>query len=183
MVEGEVLQLERIGKISITEGDYMDLVDRKTASLFSVCAKLGAMSGGANEEDEARLGNFAWNLGMSFQLIDDILDFTASESVLGKPVGNDLREGKVTLPLIYAMERATPVERAMVEDVLKDGNYERTPFARILELCNKYRSIEQARQRAEVFADTARNIIASFPDGPTQRALAAVTELVTDRDH
>lgn len=183
MVEGEVLQLERIGRSSITEADYMDLVDRKTASLFSVCAKLGAMSGGASEEDEARLGNFAWNLGMAFQLIDDILDFTASESVLGKPVGNDLREGKVTLPLIYAMERATPAERAMVEAVLKDGNYERTSFAKVLDICNLYRGIERARERAAVFTNTARQTIASFPDGQTQRALAAIAELVTERDH
>ncbi len=106
MVEGELLQLERIGKIAISEADYMELVDRKTASLFSACARLGAIMGGAGEGTEARLGEFAWNLGIAFQLVDDVLDFTAREKVLGKPVGSDLREGKVTLPLIYALERA-----------------------------------------------------------------------------
>ena len=107
MVEGELLQLERIGKIDVSEADYMELVDRKTASLFSACARLGAMMGGADEGTETRLGEFAWNLGIAFQLVDDVLDFTSREKVLGKPVGSDLREGKVTLPLIYALTEAT----------------------------------------------------------------------------
>src|SRR5271170_1848460 len=123
MVEGELLQLERIGKIDISEADYMQLIDRKTASLFSACARLGAIMGGADETAEARLGEFAWNLGIAFQLEDDVLDFTAHEAVLGKPVGNDLREGKVTLPLIYALEDASPAEQKLVDNVLKDGNY------------------------------------------------------------
>jgi octaprenyl-diphosphate synthase len=79
MVEGELLQLERLGRINISETDYMELVDRKTASLFSICARLGAMTGGASEADEARLGEFAWNLGIAFQLVDDVLDFTTRE--------------------------------------------------------------------------------------------------------
>ena len=105
MVEGELIQLERIGKIAITEADCMELVDRKTAGLFSVCAKLGAIVANADTATEERLGDFAWNLGMAFQLVDDLLDFTAREQTLGKPVGGDLKEGKVTLPLVYALER------------------------------------------------------------------------------
>src|SRR5690349_19189124 len=111
MVEGELLQLERIGKIGVTEADYMELIDRKTASLFSACARLGAVCGNAGEDAETRLSEYAWNLGIAFQLVDDILDFTSREKILGKPVGNDLREGKVTLPLIYAIETAEPEER------------------------------------------------------------------------
>ena len=107
MVEGELLQLERIGKIDVTEADYMELVDRKTACLFSACARLGAHQRAAPAKPtKTRLGEYAWNLGMAFQLIDDMLDFTSREKILGKPVGNDLREGKVTLPLIYALESA-----------------------------------------------------------------------------
>src|SRR5579863_2928756 len=128
MVEGELLQLERIGKIGISEADYMELVDRKTASLFSACARLGAMMGGADESMENRLGEFAWNLGIAFQLVDDVLDFTSRESVLGKPVGNDLREGKVTLPLIYALTSASPDQRQLVESVLADCSYDNVPF-------------------------------------------------------
>src|SRR5205823_8495825 len=113
MVEGELLQLERVGKIGVTEADYMELIDRKTASLFSACARLGAVCANAGEEIENRLGEYAWHLGIAFQLVDDILDFTSREKILGKPVGNDLREGKVTLPLIYALETAEPEERKL----------------------------------------------------------------------
>src|ERR1700694_5999077 len=113
MVEGELLQLERIGKVNISEADYMELVDRKTASLFSACARLGAIMGRADDATEARLGEFAWNLEIAFQLVDDDLDFTSHEKVLGKPVGSDLREGKVTLPLIYALEQAPEEERRL----------------------------------------------------------------------
>src|ERR1700704_44698 len=128
MVEGELLQLERIGRIDIREADCMELVDRKTACLFSVCAKLGALVAGADSQTEEKLGEYAWNLGMAFQLVDDVLDFTAREKTLGKPVGGDLREGKVTLPLVYALERATAEERRLVETILLQRNYEEVPF-------------------------------------------------------
>jgi octaprenyl-diphosphate synthase len=183
MVEGELLQLERIGSIAVTEADYMDLVDRKTASLFSACARLGAMTAGASEEAEARLGEYAWNLGMAFQLVDDVLDFTAHETVLGKPVGSDLREGKVTLPLVYSIGEASAPERQLVQTILGDGNYGRVPFPSILALIERHSGIERTMRRAEVFTEKAREIISGFPDSPYQRALHALTELVTDRDH
>jgi octaprenyl-diphosphate synthase len=183
MVEGELLQLERIGKIAVSEADYMELVDRKTASLFSACARLGALMGGACESTEARLGEFAWNLGIAFQLVDDVLDFTAREKTLGKPVGSDLREGKVTLPLIYALEDASIEERRMVEAVLKSANYDQIPFGQIRRLIEQHRGFERANERAQSFTEKARSIIAEFPESPAQRALAALTDLVTDRDH
>src|SRR5580704_9933529 len=183
MVEGELLQLERIGRIEISEADYMELVDRKTASLFSACARLGAMMGGADESTEARLGEFSWNLGIAFQLVDDVLDFTSNEKVLGKPVGSDLREGKVTLPLIYALEEATAEERQLVDNVLKDGNYDNVPFQKILRMIQVRRGFDRVRERAQSFTDRARTIMSEFPDSPNQRAMYALTELVTDRDH
>jgi len=183
MVEGELLQLDLIGKIGVTEADYMELIDRKTASLFSACARLGAIGGGAEESAEQRLGEFAWNLGIAFQLIDDVLDFTSREKILGKPVGNDLREGKVTLPLIYALESAEVEERKLVETVLADGNYDQVPFGKILHVLHRHGSIERAQDRAQAFTEKARAIIAEFPVSPYQRALLAVTDLVTERDH
>lgn len=181
MVEGELLQLERIGKIGVTEADYMELIDRKTASLFSACARLGALCSSADDQEQ-RLGEYAWNLGIAFQLVDDILDFTSREKILGKPVGNDLREGKVTLPLIYALEAATPEERKQVETVLADGNYDQVPFGKILQLLNRYQGIERAQERARSFTEKARQIISEFPESPFQRALFCVTDLVTERD-
>lgn len=183
MVEGELLQLERIGKINISEADCMELVDRKTACLFSVCARLGAICGQADAQVQERLGEYAWNLGIAFQLVDDVLDFTAREKTLGKPVGGDLREGKVTLPLVYALECASAGERRLVETILEQRSYDEVPFTRILALLEKYRAIERAKDRAQTFTDKARQIISEFPDSPYQRALLAVTELVTERDH
>src|SRR5260370_41075413 len=104
MVEGELLQLERIGRIDVSEADCMELVDRKTACLFSVCARLGALAAQADTQIQEKLAEYAWNLGMAFQLVDDVLDFTAPETVLGKPVANDLRERKLTRPLVYALQ-------------------------------------------------------------------------------
>jgi octaprenyl-diphosphate synthase len=183
MVEGELLQLDRIGKIGVTEADYMELIDRKTASLFSACARLGAVCSGAGDATETRLGEYAWNLGIAFQLVDDILDFTSREKILGKPVGNDLREGKVTLPLIYALETAEPEERRLIETVLADGNYDQVPFGKVLHVLNRHKGIERAQERALSFTEKARQIISEFPESPCQRALFAVTDLVTDRDH
>jgi octaprenyl-diphosphate synthase len=183
MVEGELIQLERIGKIDISEADCMELVDRKTACLFSVCARLGAIAAGGDTHTQERLAEYAWNLGMAFQLVDDMLDFTAREKTLGKPVGGDLREGKVTLPLVYALELATPVERELVATILRDRNYDAVPFQRILALLKQYQGIERVRDRAQAFTEKARAIIATFPESPYQRALLAVTELVTERDH
>jgi octaprenyl-diphosphate synthase len=183
MVEGELLQLEHIGRIDISEPDCMELVDRKTARLFSVCARLGVLAARGDAALQERLGDYAWNLGMAFQLVDDVLDFTAREKTLGKPVGGDLREGKVTLPLVYALERATPAEHRLVRTILEERSYDTVPFARILDLLGKYRGIERVRDRAQAFTDKARMVINEFPESPYQRALLTVTDLVTDRDH
>ena len=182
MVEGELLQLERLQKLDISEADYMELVDRKTASLFSACARLGAIAAGASEAHENQLADFAWNLGMAFQLVDDILDFTSTEKVLGKPSGNDLREGKVTLPLIYALEVASTAERQIVETILADGGYENVPFMQVVKILERHQSIQQAYERARGFTDKAHSLIATFPESPAQRALRDIVELVTERD-
>lgn len=183
MVEGELIQLERIGKIAITEADCMELVDRKTAGLFSVCAKLGAIVAGADAATEERLGDFAWNLGMAFQLVDDLLDFTAREQTLGKPVGGDLKEGKVTLPLVYALEQANAADRLKVETVLRDRNYDTVSFREIYGIVERGGGIARVRERANHFTEKSRQLISEFPESPYQRALYAVTELVIERDH
>jgi octaprenyl-diphosphate synthase len=119
---------------------------------------------------------------MAFQLVDDMLDFTSRESVLGKPVGNDLREGKVTLPLIYALEKANPEERKLVERVLAESSYEHVPFSEIRKLVDRYRGIERTQERAREFTEKARALLAEIPDSPAQKALFAATDLVTGRD-
>jgi octaprenyl-diphosphate synthase len=159
----------------------MELVDRKTAGLFSVCAKLGAIVAGADTTLEEKLGEFAWNLGMAFQLIDDVLDFSAQETVLGKPVGGDLREGKVTLPLVYALESAGAEERSEIEAVLRDRAYTRVPFERVRAMIERRGGIKRALERAQQFSERAIRIVTDLPDSPYQRSLIALAELVVER--
>ncbi len=182
MVDGELLQLERLGRIGISEADALELIDHKTASLFAACTRLGGIAGGAGEVELAVLSDFGWNLGMAFQIADDILDFTARESVLGKPVGNDLREGKVTLPLCYALDSATEEERGLVDAVLADRAYQRVTFDQIKSVLVRRGGIERARLRAREFTAKARGLLEQFPDTPARAALMAATDLVADRD-
>jgi octaprenyl-diphosphate synthase len=182
MVDGELLQLERLGRIDISEADALELIDHKTASLFAACTKLGGIAGGAGDEEQALLSEFGWNLGMAFQIADDILDFTARESVLGKPVGNDLREGKVTLPLCYALDSATAEERGLVQAVLEDRAYQRAAFSQIQAVVVRHGGIERARLRAREFTAKARALLEQFADTPARAGLLAATDLVADRD-
>jgi len=182
MVEGELMQLEWLGRLDITEDEHLSLVHRKTAYLFSACARLGAILAGADAKDEQRLGDYGWNLGMAFQLADDLLDFTASERVLGKPVGNDLREGKVTLPMILALKQCTPSERESVQRVITDQSYESTPFRSVRDLLEKYGTLERVRVRALDYIETATVQLSELPESNYKRALYAVTEWVVDRE-
>src|SRR6201996_3536316 len=182
MVEGELLQLERLHRLDLTEADYMELVDRKTASLFSACASLGAAAAGSDEASEAKLSDFAWNLGMAFQLVDDILDFTSTEKILGKPAGNDLREGKVTLPMIYALEMASAKEREAIEGVVAAGSYDQVPLMHIVHILERHDAISRAYDRAHTFTRKSRAILSGLPESPAQRALHSILDLVTGRD-
>lgn len=182
MVMGALIQLNRIGCIGITEADCMELVNHKTASLFAVCGKLGAVAAEVDTGDGEKLGEFAWNLGMAFQLIDDMLDFASRESTSDKPAGSDLKSGKVTLPLVYALEQASECERNLVADVLRARSYDAVPFKDVLALVDRYGGIERTRARARQFTHRARQIVAEFPDSLWRQSLYALTDLVTEYD-
>lgn len=182
MVEGELMQMDWVGRIDLTEDEHLSLVHRKTAYLFSVCARMGAILAGADSKQEQRLGDYGWNLGMAFQLVDDLLDFTASEEVLGKPVGNDLSEGKVTLPLILVLQQCGKEEKKMVETVMSDQSYDRVSLPSVLGLLNKYAAIETVRRRALTYTETAAAQLEAFSDSSYKRALTSVTEWVVDRE-
>jgi octaprenyl-diphosphate synthase len=182
MALGELVQLNRIGCIDITEADCLEQVDHKTASLFALCGKLGAVAAGVDTRDGEKLSEFAWNLGMAFQLIDDILDFVSCESTPDKPAGSDLKDGKVTLPLVYALEQASVSERNLVADVLRDRSYDAVPFANVLALVDRYGGIQRTRARARQFTNHARQIVAEFPDSLWRQALYALTDFVTEYD-
>ena len=181
MVEGELLQMEKLGKL-IALDEYFDLIFRKTACLFSVCMRLGAILGGANAEQENALAKYGHDLGMAFQIVDDVLDLTASEDVLGKPVASDLREGKVTMAVIHALERCSPAERIKIETILRDRAFNGVTHAQILEILQRYGSLEAATTRAEHYADSARKSICTFPDSEIKRALLWAPEFVVARE-
>src|SRR5262249_12195449 len=170
MVEGELLQMEKLGKL-ISLDEHFDLIYRKTACLFSVCMRLGAMLGGASAEQEENLAQYGRDLGMAFQIVDDVLDLTASEEVLGKPVASDLREGKVTMAVIHSLERCSPQEREKIAILLRDRAFDRVTHSEILRMLETYGSIDAAHVRAEQYATLARNAICSFPDNEIKRAL------------
>jgi len=180
MVEGELLQMERLGKtISISE--HFELIHRKTAVLFSVCMKLGGILARASEADQQHLADYGRNLGMAFQIVDDVLDLTASEEVLGKPVASDLREGKATMAVIHALDHCTPVERSTIEAVLSNGGFNGIAPADIVTILRRYGSIDAAYARATEFANEARKSICTFPNSEIKRVLLWVPEFVVER--
>src|SRR5438270_2651553 len=181
MVEGELLQMEKLGKL-ISLDEHVDLIYRKTACLFSVCMRLGAILGGATPEQEDQVARYGRDLGMAFQIVDDVLDLTASESVLGKPVASDLREGKVTMAVIHALERCTPSEKKSIEKILADRAFDGVTHEEILQIMHKHGSIEAAHDRAADFASRAQKAICTFPDSEFKRALLWAPEFVVARE-
>lgn len=185
MVEGELLQWSRLGRIDLTEDDTLDLTYRKTACLFSGCARLGAVLGepaGANAEVEQALADYGRHAGMAFQLVDDLLDFTARPEQLGKPVLSDLKEGKVTLPLIYAMQNGDTTGRRLVATVLAEKGFSSVRPEQITTLVRDSGALERTRQLAQDYAARARTCLDGWGDSDYGRALAAVPDFILDRE-
>jgi octaprenyl-diphosphate synthase len=181
MVEGELLQIEKLGRC-ISLDEHLELIYRKTACLFSVCMRLGGILGGVSPEQEERLAEYGRNLGMAFQIADDVLDLTATEDVLGKPVASDLREGKVTLPVIHVLEHCSPDERQKIEAVLRERAFNGFAHSDILAMLQRYGSVEAATRRAQEYAEAARQAICTFADSEIKRALLWVPGFVVARD-
>jgi len=181
MVEGELLQIEKLGHL-INEEEYFDLIFRKTACLFKVSMQLGAELAGSNEDVDSQMGEYGRNLGLAFQIVDDVLDLTATEEVLGKPVASDLREGKATLAVIHALERGTGADREAIRTVLADCSFARVPHADILEILTRHGSLDYAMDTACAYAEAARLSIADLPESDYKRALLWVPGFVVSRD-
>ena len=181
MVEGELLQIEKLGK-AISQQEHLDLIFRKTACLFSTCMQLGGILGGTTEEQLTRLGSYGRNVGMAFQIVDDVLDLTASEEVLGKPVASDLREGKATLAVIHAYEHGSPEERRKVQKVLDDRALNGISHADIISILNRHGSLEFANSMAAQYAEAARHDLRDFPENEFKRALLWIPDFVVARE-
>ena len=181
MVEGELLQMETLGR-QVTEQEYNDLIYRKTACLFEVSMRLGSVLAKVNGSAEAAMGEYGHSLGLAFQVVDDVLDLTASEEVLGKPVASDLREGKATLAVIHSLENGTAADRDAILTVLTDQNFDRVTHEEILAILSRNRSVNYAMDIALRHAEKARTALTSLPDSDFKRALLWVPDFVVARD-
>jgi octaprenyl-diphosphate synthase len=181
MVEGELLQMEQLGSL-ISRDSHLDLIYRKTACLFAVCMQLGGVLAGASQEQQRLLREYGRAVGMAFQITDDVLDLTASELVLGKPVASDLREGKATLSVIHALERCTAEERAKIQTVLEQRAFNGVTHEDILAILRRYESIRAANQEAAKFAQHAVEQLKDFPANDFKRALLWIPQFVVARE-
>ena len=183
MIEGELLEIERNGDLRMSEAQHLDIIRRKTADLFAACMSIGAILGDVGEDKRRALTSYGLNLGICFQMVDDLLDFTADEKVLGKPVNNDLREGKLTLPVIFLLRKAGTVGAQTVSHVLADRGFERVTREDLLRLAREHGALDEARALAARYAEAARKDLSVFERSPYREALAVLPDFILGRDH
>lgn len=181
MVEGELLQIQKLGK-AVSEAEYYDLIYRKTACLFSVSMQLGALLASASPEQEEALAVYGRSVGLAFQIVDDVLDLTATEEVLGKPVANDLREGKATLAVIHSIDHGTARDRQAIHRVLEDRSFERVSLEELKTILKRNGSIDYAMDIADRYAEQAREALEILPENEYRRALEWMPAFVVERE-
>lgn len=182
MIEGEILGLEQNGRTDLTINDYFEIVGRKTAALFGACCRIPAYLVDSPATHAQSLYDYGFNLGVCFQLIDDLLDFTSSTEVLGKPALSDLKEGKLTLPLILAMPRATAAERERIVRVADAKSFDGIDPAEITSIVRKYDALDETHAIARDYAARARTALEPFAASPAREALELALEFVLERD-
>ena len=181
MVEGELMQLEYNGRLDITEEEQLEICLRKTACLFSGCGRMSGILAKLDPEREEQLSIYGRSLGMAFQLVDDLLDYTGQTTVLGKPVLKDLEEGKVTLPIIFLMRQAKSSERDFLGEVVESQDFSKQNKREILRLIKAYDTLAEVKAIAEKYASEAKQSLVDFPNSIYREALLSVPELVISR--
>ncbi len=181
LAEGEVLQLIYTKNPETTEDQYIDVVRCKTAILLSAACEAGAIMGGVSPEQEAGLRDFGMELGIAFQMVDDSLDYSASEKEFGKTIGHDLEEGKITLPLIHALKRCTADERTRVAEIVRKEQVTGDDFEMIFDLVGKYGGIEYTLEKAKQYSDRSKRHLDVFADSPEKTALLKLSDYIVTR--
>jgi octaprenyl-diphosphate synthase len=181
IAEGEVLQLLNMHDPDVSEESYLKVIRSKTAKLFEAAAELGALVGGANDAQVAAAGEYGRSLGTAFQLIDDVLDYAGDAAEIGKNVGDDLREGKPTLPLIYLMEHGTPQQRELVRSCIENGDEQH--FDAVLAAVTASGALDYTRRAAIVAAERASSAIADLPESEYKQSLLQLCSFAVDRNH
>jgi octaprenyl-diphosphate synthase len=183
IAEGEVLQLVTANDISTTEEAYLQVIAAKTAALFAAAAKIGAVVAGRPAEEVAALESYGHNLGMAFQLVDDMLDYSAVQDELGKTVGDDFRDGKMTLPIVLALTKASEAEREFWHRTMERQEQSDEDLTRAIALLRQHGTLAETLRRAEVFGAEAAKALALFPDSPARRALLEVVQFCLQRGY
>jgi len=181
LAKGEILDLVKEGDTSCSEEDYFSIVTHKTASLIEAASHMGAILGEVNQENELAMKNFGHHIGIAFQCMDDTLDYIATEEELGKDIGKDLKEGKITLPLIHALKNASPEAKEMIISAVEREDRGEKEVNSILALINKYQGIEYSIQKAQNHAQDAKHMLNGFSPSPEKEALLAVADYVIER--
>ncbi len=181
MVAGELMQLEQHNRVDISVDEYLAICSRKTAYFFSGCSRLGGILGQAEPGELKKLALYGRSLGMAFQLIDDLLDYTSEEAVLGKPVLKDLEEGKVTLPIIHLMQRADEAECEFIRNMVRTQNFSEDNKKRVIHLAKAYRTLDDLEKLAKTYAEEARMSLLDFPDSIYRDALLQLPKFVVGR--
>jgi octaprenyl-diphosphate synthase len=183
MIEGELYQLTKTGDASITEEEHFEIIRRKTAFLFAGCAEIGGLLGESSPEQRTALREYGFNLGIAFQIVDDVLDYMADEAALGKPLGGDLREGKVTLPVILLLQRTGPDVAAQIQEIATTGQVTPEAWRGIKELLARHGAVDAAFERAVTHATRAKeHLEGAFPVSAERDGLVALTDYVLNRD-
>ena len=181
IAEGEVLQLVTQNDTTTTEAQYLEVVEGKTAALFAAATRIGAVVADRPEAEEAALEAYGRNLGIAFQLVDDALDYAAEQERLGKTVGDDFREGKITLPVLLAFERGDAAEREFWRRTLEEKEQGPDDLARAQALIQRHGGLRDTVARAQAYGDAALAALETAADGPVRRALAGIVAFCIDR--
>jgi octaprenyl-diphosphate synthase len=181
IAEGEVLQLLNIGNADTDEAAYLRVIERKTAVLFGAATRLGAVLAGLPPAQEEALYRYGMDLGHAFQIADDLLDYVSDADTLGKNIGDDLAEGKPTLPVIYAIERSSPEQAASLRRAIESGGLD--SLTNIIDAIRDSGALERTRDRALAYADSARASLSLLPPSPARDALEALAVYAVDRTH
>jgi Geranylgeranyl pyrophosphate synthase len=181
IAEGEVMQLDVAKNLETTEDEYLQVIKAKTAALFSAAAEVGPIIAGASKNDRAALKSYGTNLGLAFQLVDDALDYGGSSKDLGKNVGDDFREGKITLPVILSYRRGSEEERRFWKSAIEEGQNDDEALAKAQSLMTKYNAVADTIARARHFGEIARDALAPLKNSPQKSALIEVIDFCISR--
>ena len=181
IAQGEVMQLQHKGEADLLEETYIDIINLKTASLFSAATKTGACLSKGNDKEKKALESYGKNLGLAFQIADDALDYYAKEKLFGKEIGKDFFEGKVTLPLISIFQKGNDKEKSFLNEILRKEKRTEEDFNKTLALINKYKAVEATLKKAEYFVNVSYDALAIFPDTEDKKILQNLTSFSLNR--